>query len=203
MRKGTDMAVDVLSWQNSDTCNILHLSCCKFKGCRPLAHCHWRLRWQYELSRPQGTPQVIALVVCFFLVIPTQQNAQISSIVSFRMLSILVKKPGDILLYESAKNFHGRPCRFKGKWYTSVFVHFYPKEGWNTIDRDLECHFAVPPNWYETQPSAIEKLRWVGASALEPECPNSWCNLRRAKTWEGCVSLENCRILHFLKSTHH
>ncbi|CAJ1957016.1 unnamed protein product [Cylindrotheca closterium] len=97
----------------------------------------------------------------------------------------VVLKPGDILLYESAKTFHGRPSRFKGTFYTSVLVHFYPKEGWNSIDRDLECHYAVPPKWYETQPSSLEKLRWVGASALEPECPDSWCNLRCAKTWKG------------------
>jgi hypothetical protein len=131
-----------------------------------------------------------------------KQNSQTSKIVCVCMLSIL-KKPGDILLYESAKTFHGRPSRFKGKWYTSVFVHFYPKEGWNTIDRDLECHYAVPPNWYETQPSTFEKLRWVGASALEPECPNSWCNLRRAKTFEGCVSLATCPLVHTLRPTHY
>lgn len=36
-------------------------------------------------------------------------------------------EPGDLLLYESAKNFHGRPTKFDGSWYTSLFVHFYPK----------------------------------------------------------------------------
>lgn len=113
-----------------------------------------------------------------------------------------LSKPGDILLYESAKNFHGRPSRFKGKWYTSVFVHFHPKEGWNAIDRDLECHYAVPPNWYESHPCNQATLRWVGASALEPNCPNSWCNLRYAKRVEGCVSIENFLFLHFSMLSH-
>ena len=34
---------------------------------------------------------------------------------------------GDLLFYESSKCFHGRPHRFKGSWYSSVFVHYYPK----------------------------------------------------------------------------
>ena len=25
-------------------------------------------------------------------------------------------EPGDLLLYESAKNFHGRPIKFDGSW---------------------------------------------------------------------------------------
>jgi hypothetical protein len=92
----------------------------------------------------------------------------------------VVLKPGDILLYESAKAFHGRPSYFEGEWYTSVFAHFYPKTGWKTINRDLESHYAVPPKWYELQPSNHPKLQWVGTSALEPDCPDSWCNLQHA-----------------------
>eukprot|EP00980_Cylindrotheca_fusiformis_P011788 scaffold2816_cov121-Cylindrotheca_fusiformis.AAC.4 len=97
----------------------------------------------------------------------------------------VVLKPGDILLYESAKAFHGRPSYFEGDWYTSVFVHFYPKTGWQTINREMECHYAVPPTWYKVEESEHEVLRWVGTSALEPECPDSWCNLRHAVKLEG------------------
>jgi len=34
---------------------------------------------------------------------------------------------GDILFYESSKCFHGRPRKFNGSWYSSIFVHYYPK----------------------------------------------------------------------------
>jgi hypothetical protein len=97
----------------------------------------------------------------------------------------VVLKPGDILLYESAKNFHGRPSYFQGEWYTSVFVHFYPKEGWLAKDRDIESHYAVPPNWQDMKESIFPKLKWIGTSSLEPDCPESWCHLINAKEWEG------------------
>jgi len=37
---------------------------------------------------------------------------------------------GDMVFYESSKAFHGRPRKFKGKWYSSIFVHYYPV-GWD------------------------------------------------------------------------
>ena len=98
----------------------------------------------------------------------------------------VVLKPGDILLYESAKNFHGRPQQFRGEWYTSVFVHFYPKEGWITKkDRDIESHFAVPPNWSEQEESPHPTLKWKGTSSFEPDCPDYWCKLISAVELEG------------------
>jgi hypothetical protein len=56
-------------------------------------------------------------------------------------------KPGDILFYESSKCVHGRPTKFNGTWYTSLFVHYYPKYGWYYVDHELEAHYAVPPIW--------------------------------------------------------
>jgi predicted 2-oxoglutarate/Fe(II)-dependent dioxygenase YbiX len=44
----------------------------------------------------------------------------------------VVLTPGDLLLYQSSKCNHGRPYRFRGgpdSWYTSVFVHYYPRHG--------------------------------------------------------------------------
>ena len=35
-------------------------------------------------------------------------------------------KPGQLLLYESAKCTHGRPRTFRGHWYTSLFIHYRP-----------------------------------------------------------------------------
>ena len=35
-------------------------------------------------------------------------------------------QPGDLLFYESSKCFHGRPKKFNGDWYTSLFLHYSP-----------------------------------------------------------------------------
>lgn len=35
-------------------------------------------------------------------------------------------EPGDLLFYESAKCMHGRPRPFKGKYYSSIFIHYLP-----------------------------------------------------------------------------
>jgi hypothetical protein len=95
----------------------------------------------------------------------------------------------DILLYESAKNFHGRPKPFNGSWYTSLFVHFYPAGAWKHHDHDLDSHYAVPPFWAKTPTQALRsghpKLKLVGTSFQEPDCPDRWCNLKNAIQWEG------------------
>jgi hypothetical protein len=97
-----------------------------------------------------------------------------------------ILKPGDMLLYESAKNFHGRPQTFHGSWYTSLFVHFYPKEGWTRVDHEFDSHFAVPPEWWRTVPNdSYPKLKVVGTSLMELSCPYSWCNLKNAQHVEG------------------
>ena len=36
-------------------------------------------------------------------------------------------KPGEMLLYESAKVPHGRQFPLQGKFYDNIFVHFRPK----------------------------------------------------------------------------
>jgi len=38
----------------------------------------------------------------------------------------VVLESGDMLFYESSKCLHGRPKKFNGSWYTSVFTHYYP-----------------------------------------------------------------------------
>jgi hypothetical protein len=99
----------------------------------------------------------------------------------------VVLKPGDILLYESAKNFHGRPSQFNGSWYTSLFVHFRPEGEWNDHNHDLDGHYAVPPSWQEV-PDSLDPypaLEMVGTSMLEPECPDYWCHLQDAARFEG------------------
>ena len=100
----------------------------------------------------------------------------------------VILTPGDILLYESSKNFHGRPNPFLGSWYTSLFVHFRPKDPtWNTQDHDVDAHYAVPPQWREIPdtPNPYPSLELIGTSMLEPDCPDYWCHLQTAIHWEG------------------
>jgi hypothetical protein len=94
--------------------------------------------------------------------------------------------PGDILFYESSKCFHGRPRRLNGSWYSSVFVHYYPK-GWQDTNHDLEAHYAVPPRWSNEPPgkTGIPKMVLAGTSMKEPECPNDWCRTKISKKWSG------------------
>ena len=103
----------------------------------------------------------------------------------------VVLTPGDILFYESSKCFHGRPKAFNGSWYTSVFVHYYPKEGWIEGPHEDEAHFAVPPIWNEkpSSPSSLDstipKLEMVDTALREPDCPNKWCRTMDAVQWGG------------------
>lgn len=93
---------------------------------------------------------------------------------------------GDVLLYESSKCLHGRPKRFNGSWYTSVFVHYTPLHGWNDIDRDVEKHYAIPPQWVETPTTNFEvPLKMIGTGMQEPSCPDQWCSLKYSVKWSG------------------
>lgn len=97
-------------------------------------------------------------------------------------------KSGEMLFYESSKCFHGRPSRFNGSWYSSIFVHYYPKYGWNNVDHKLESHYAVPPSW-SNRPETTESdgglpaLKMVGTSMKEPECPDEWCASADTVKW--------------------
>jgi hypothetical protein len=95
--------------------------------------------------------------------------------------------PGDIFFYESSKCFHGRPRPFDGTWYTSVFVHYYPKENWIDQPHELNVHYAVPPIW-SVKPSAERqqtKLEMVETAMREPDCVNAWCHSINTVQWGG------------------
>ena len=99
----------------------------------------------------------------------------------------VILTPGDVLFYESSKCNHGRPYRFKGSWYTSVFVHYYPRDGWQEIDHDLEGHYAIPPEWAdepEGEPR-YERMVCEGMSFREPDCPHDWCATQTSIKWSG------------------
>jgi hypothetical protein len=90
----------------------------------------------------------------------------------------VVLLPGDILLYESSKCVHGRPSKFNGSWYSSVFVHFAPASiDWALTDQSLEGHYGVPPDWDKeaTTEPIYPELVMKGAALTEPSCKHSWC----------------------------
>jgi hypothetical protein len=99
----------------------------------------------------------------------------------------VILTPGDILFYESSKCFHGRPRPFNGSWYTSVFVHYYPKNDWIEHPHELEAHYAVPPHWADDPVGERRqrKLVMVETSMKEPDCPDEWCRTQNTVKWGG------------------
>jgi hypothetical protein len=100
----------------------------------------------------------------------------------------VILTPGDMLFYESSKCFHGRPTKFIGSWYSSIFVHYYPSDPeWKTTDHKLESHYAVPESWNDPpdHDPLFPKVEVRGTSIREPSCVNNWCNLENAVRWHG------------------
>ena len=89
-----------------------------------------------------------------------------------------------MLFYESSKLLHGRPRRFNGKWYCSIFLHYKP-EGWDGEKRMLDAHYRVPPGWYEDNSAentiyAKDKrdyLEIISTNFNEPNCEDGFCGL--------------------------
>lgn len=93
-------------------------------------------------------------------------------------------EPGDMLLYESSKNYHGRPTKYNGKWYSSIFIHYYPVD-WDVKTED-QTHYRVPPIWAESvKDGNVERLEVVGTSVKEPSCAHSWCAMSKSVMWRG------------------
>ena len=93
-------------------------------------------------------------------------------------------EPGDMLLYESSKCMHGRPRQFNGRFYTSLFVHYAPKEP-NDDTVSERIHYRIPPHWKESvvDPSdsadPVEELIMIDTFAKEPSCEYGWCALEK------------------------
>ncbi|KAL3776797.1 hypothetical protein HJC23_011926 [Cyclotella cryptica] len=93
---------------------------------------------------------------------------------------------GDMILYESSKCFHGRPKRYNGEWYSSIFTHYYPVD-WDRERINIETHYRIPPGWSdlpEEDIEGLEKLVVSETSFREPACEHEWCGLRETKKWE-------------------
>jgi hypothetical protein len=89
-------------------------------------------------------------------------------------------------LVESSKVIHGRPRRFNGSWYSSIFVHYQPV-GWDMDKADLEPHYAIPAHWHTAQKldPRLEELIMISTSMYEPQCPDLWCGTKKTVKWKG------------------
>jgi hypothetical protein len=97
---------------------------------------------------------------------------------------------GDMLLYESSKCFHGRPKRYNGQWYSSLFTHYYPVD-WRAEEIEMDTHYRVPPDWTdvptkeeEGDDELLPTLVVMETSFSEPECEYGWCGMRNTLKWE-------------------
>jgi hypothetical protein len=101
----------------------------------------------------------------------------------------VILESGDLLFYESAKILHGRPRPFNGTWYSSVFVHYYPAEGWIGRDIDAESSFAIPPKWqgqlFSEHLLNVPRMQLFDTGFTEPDCENQWCGLENSIKWGG------------------
>ena len=88
-------------------------------------------------------------------------------------------QPGEMLFYESAKCIHGRPRPLKGKWYTSLFVHYRPVD-WALKMEDAR---ALAERWWGSEgfhvpdDGAYDRLQLTGTGYYEPDCEHRWCDL--------------------------
>lgn len=93
---------------------------------------------------------------------------------------------GDMLLYESSKCYHGRPKKFNGRWYSSVFIHYYPYD-WDPEEITMDTHYRIPPTWYEEPVSNLhsdDHLVVVETSVKEPNCEHGWCGMKETVQWD-------------------
>jgi len=97
----------------------------------------------------------------------------------------VILEKGDVLLYESSKCFHGRPRRFEGEWYSSLFIHMYPSDWKRDMYDNLEVHYRIPPDWHKVLPpkQGLERLVMAETSAYEPDCEDTWCSLNNTIKW--------------------
>jgi hypothetical protein len=87
-------------------------------------------------------------------------------------------QPGEMLFYESSKCIHGRPRPLKGKWYTSLFMHYRPKE-WHLSNAQAKqlCEPMFESTAVEPLADDLQELQMRGTGFFEPGCANEWCSL--------------------------
>lgn len=122
----------------------------------------------------------------------------------------VILTPGDVLFYESSKLLHGRPIRFNGTAYSSIFIHYYPTEGWQDVDHHMEGHFAIPAGWHENilpEDKIATPLVMLGTSFKEPSCAHAWCRTQNTIKWsgpakEGLITAPNMEEIPFDPKRH-
>ncbi len=91
---------------------------------------------------------------------------------------------GDLLFYESSKCRHGRPKKYNGEFYSSLFMHYYPKD-WDHERQNLDIHYRIPEKsiWKAPSPRKenddMHELVVANLCMKEPECEHGWCRLNR------------------------
>ena len=85
-------------------------------------------------------------------------------------------KPGQMLLYESAKCPHGRSSALKGDWYASLFSHFMPvdRNKWPYTQHDI--WLAVPGDWDKppiTQSGVSQSVSQLACESISPSVRQS------------------------------
>jgi hypothetical protein len=100
---------------------------------------------------------------------------------------------GDLLFYESSKCRHGRPKKFNGTFYSSLFLHYYPKYDWNTENRLLDIHYRIPSSdiWLKSaertanDTTSTNEMALISLCMKEPLCEHEWCRLKDSLKWYG------------------
>jgi len=87
---------------------------------------------------------------------------------------------GDMLFYESSKCMHGRPRKFKGRFYSSLFTHYYPAD-WEGDNIVLDTHYRIPPTWNENThvSNQVEHIKVIETAMTEPTCKDTWCAMNK------------------------
>ena len=92
-------------------------------------------------------------------------------------------EPGDLLLYESVRNAHGRWPGLKGKYYDNIFIHYKPvwydyaesKIRKPLTQLSLEEASKIEKEYFENEEKIreakeLENSIWYGCDDEEPEC---------------------------------
>lgn len=77
-------------------------------------------------------------------------------------------KPGEALLYESARCMHGRPVPLRGKEYSNIFVHYRPvgKPKWYA-DPKVGKEGPDVAHLFNPEDAASHEIGWVGEIARQ------------------------------------
>jgi len=102
-------------------------------------------------------------------------------------------EPGDMLFYESSKCRHGRPKKFRGEFYSSLFLHYkpHPRNNWNIDEQTMDIHYRIPSSdvWLKSagikEDFDVQEMSLISLCMKEPSCHHEWCRLKDSVKWYG------------------